>query len=309
MHPHQPRLDRARPLDRLGQRMRRPPVPRRPRSAPRRETCAPACARAPAGRATPAPARSRRAVRSSARRPAPAPDRDAPQIPDTATLPAATRRGSAPKASTKSRGISGGQAPAGRETRSGSTGQLHCRPSARSPAARSTALLAHQPVAQPPAPGRLLRLERAAQLAGVIQPCSSISRPSGMRWRWRSRAAPAAVQLAAHRRRQRAPPCMRPNSSSRLQRPAPSGCARDAASPSGSRDWRRFQRAPGRTAQLAAFGSAPESPLSVLPSDPRLIALGDLICPRFLRLRRGIVCSPDACAARPPRSPAGQSCR
>ncbi len=207
VHPHQTRLHRARARSTAWSAPRPAPVPSRPRSVPPRETAPRACARARAGTQTPAPARSRPAARSCAPRPAPARDRDGPQIPDRESCPPRRAGAALRKASTKSRGTSA-VSPSGLWNSMPSTGQPHCRPSARVTCSSLALRCRDQPVAQPAAARRPLRRQAPrADRWCVIQPCSSMDQTQrnavavALRARCPARPSPGRAPLPP------APPC------------------------------------------------------------------------------------------------------
>ena len=121
-------------------------------------------------------------------------------------------------------------APRHRETPAAAPGSSTAGPAPGSPAARSPP--AGAPASGPAAgPGRLLRIQRLAQLAGgdpaLLQhhQAQRNAMPVALRRRCPGRPARAAPP------RRPAPPCRPPNSSIRLQRPAPSGCASRCSQP------------------------------------------------------------------------------
>ena len=254
--------------------------------------------RAPDGTAIPAPARSPRADRSCVPGPAPAPGQAGPQIPDRPACPPATRRGSAPNASKKARQQRRQRLGIMKFERQHGAAPLQAQGPGHQ-AARLTPC-GHQPLAQP----SRRRLPSAPQApprscSAVIQPCSSMSKPSGTRWRCcRPRRCSRALQFAAQRPPASARRCSRPNRSSRLQIPAPSGCATDAAIRSRSAGLAQASRSPGTEPgwRLPRVVEAARTAMSTPRAHPR--------CPvrrAGSSLKRGIVYSPGACAALPPR--------
>ncbi len=138
----------------------------------------------------------------------------------------------------------------------------------------------------------------------VIQPCSSMTRPSGMRWRCPSSAFPRA----SISRRTAASTCAAVHAAEQLQPPSKTGAERLRQSFSHPEPQPRIgagrkdpeplsspvRALAGPARSLLAALSPPTSNSRMVSKDARASRPG-------FRLRRGIVCSPAASWARPPR--------
>ena len=93
------------------------------------------------------------------------------------------------------------------------TGQLHCSPNARATVASSVACC-YQPVTQPARAATLCASSASRNCLPVIHPCSIMSRPSGIRWRWASCTIGGRSSLAAKCRLAKAPGTLRRTSPS-----------------------------------------------------------------------------------------------
>ncbi len=199
--------------------------------------------------------------------------------------------------------------PPGHEIRAAAPDSSTAAPAPASPDARSRPpwRISHCPSR----PARCARCASSAprSCAGVIQPCSSISRPSGTRWRCVSSRATAPVQFPAHRGLQPLPAC---TPAEQLHPPSNTGVERlrqTCSQPERQAGLAQVSRSPCPIRRSARRIARPRETAPPAGSDVQRRSGQATLRVRALRLKRGIVCSPDACAALQPRSPASRSCR